>query len=325
MGRADSDNAGGSGNTGGGRGGSSGGSSGGGGGGFGRDTPGSPNAADGRRGSSMGRDGGTAPDSSNPGGRDTPGPRNATDGRRGSTMGRGGGSPGADGSTPASRARDAMSRHAQERAERAGYQEGYSLVGELKKAEEEGTMTPRQRDMAIGMEAGMESKGFMDTASGMLSRGITAISDTVGLGKLGATAAEAGMNAAAVPDNPESRYGATVARNRMDNNMVQDAAQAAAGFFGGPAAGMAVGAINTATNLNANKDIASLNADIDARESASRPSRPGSTGGGTASSARDAMSRNTTQAATAPGRRPFEWSPVDLTKYKKGLMRPYMK
>ncbi len=92
-----------------------------GGGGFGRDTPGSPNAADGRRGSSMGPDGGTAPGRGATGGgglNDTPGaPGNP--GRRGQN---------AAGSTAASRARDAMSRHQRERNIRSIENGGNSLV-----------------------------------------------------------------------------------------------------------------------------------------------------------------------------------------------------
>jgi len=73
---------------------SSGGSRGGGGGGPGRDTPGSPNASDGRRGSSMGAGGGSAGVSGGSPGRDTPGAPDADDGRRGASMGAGGGSAG---------------------------------------------------------------------------------------------------------------------------------------------------------------------------------------------------------------------------------------
>lgn len=329
MGMADSDNAGGSGNTGGRGGGSSGGSSGGGGtgggrpGGFdGRDTPGAPGAADGKRGSSMGRDGGRAGGGTGGGkdgrGANTPGaPSN--EGRRGTH---------AEGSTPASRARDAMARHSREardREQRRGAGDTYSLAGSLKEAEEAGTMSPRQRDMAIGMEAGMESKGFMDSVGGMLSRGVNAVTDTIGLGKVADVAASAGVNAMAVPDNPASRYGAAVARNRMDNSMVQDAAEGLAGLFAGPGASAVVGAVNTGLNLNANKDIASLNADIDAREAAARPTRQPGMGGGTASSARDAMTARTSQPApAAPARPAFEWSPVNMDNYRRGLITPYL-
>lgn len=58
----------------------------------GRSTPGSPNAADGRRGSTMGPSGGSAPANNASPSRSTPGSPNAGDDRRGATMGPSGGS-----------------------------------------------------------------------------------------------------------------------------------------------------------------------------------------------------------------------------------------
>lgn len=315
MGMADSDRDGGSGNTGGRGGSSSGGSSSGG--GRGNNTPGP------RDGNGRGRTDNAGPDGR---GNNTPGPRDGNG--RGRTNSGGKDTPGSPdnpgrrgdhsiGSTAASRARDAMSRHARERNERAAQNGDFDLVASLQEAEQEGTMTPRQRDMAIGMEAGMESKGFMDTVGATINRGITGLTGLLGLGKVGESAVSAGVNAASAPSNPESQYGAQVARSRMDNTMMQDAAEMGAGLLMGPAAGMTVGTINNMANLNANKDIAALNADIDAREAASRSGRRSQADGGSSSRAVSAMR----PSAPAPQKaQPFSWSPVDINQYRRGLL-----
>ena len=95
---------------------SSGGASGGGGGGPGRDTPGSPNASDGRRGSSMGAGGGSAGISGGSPGRDTPGAPDASDGRRGASMGAGGGSAGSESISGSGSARSSFSFNARNSA-----------------------------------------------------------------------------------------------------------------------------------------------------------------------------------------------------------------
>jgi len=313
------------------------GASGGGGGGFGRDTPGDPNASDGKRGSSMGRNGGTAPDGGNPGGRDTPGhPDNP--GRRGPQRGsETPGNPNRVGrrgnretafQTARERAKEAMNRHRGEGlvGGELGLGKTFSLEKELKQAEEDGTMTPRQRDMAIGMEEGMRTEGFMGSVGNMIGGLINSVSNVTGLGDLGRRAAGEAMRAATVPDNPASEYGAAVAKSRMSNSMLQDAAQAAAGIFGGTPGAMAASMANTAINLNENQAISELNADIDARHSNQSQSpgnfapSPGGNGNTKASTAIAAMSRSPGMTASRPPGRAFGWSPVDIGRYRRNPM-----
>jgi len=322
MGQADSDNAGGSGNTGG-SGGSTGGGSGGssgGRGGYGRDTPGSPNAADGKRGSTMGRNGGTATGGGggNNSSRDTPGaPGNP--GRRGVN---------ADGTTPASRARGAMDRHAKEADTRSfGIGKGYSLTGSMISDAEEGAMSPRSMDMAIGMVEGRRNAGLMGSMGSVVGQAAGKLGQALGVSVPGvSTVGQKAFGAvtSSVPNNPESRYGAARAESRMDNNLAQDAAEGVAGMTLGPAGAFAAGAINTAANLNATADIGRLG-DAIGMSSPDSPSRAGSLGGqtGTVSAARDAMASG--RPGAAPKARGFEFSPVNMGSYKRGLMRNYMK
>ena len=129
------------GNAGGGR------SPGSGGGGPGRDTPGAPDASDGRRGSSMGRDGGLA------GGRgvgsgagsNTPGDP-STPGRR---------SQNAEGTTAASRARSAMDRHSKEASDR-----DRSLLGSVTNALSEGFNTVTDT-LGLGDEEGVTTESSL--------------------------------------------------------------------------------------------------------------------------------------------------------------------
>jgi len=336
MGMADSDNAGGSGNTGGGSssGGRGGGSGGGGGGGRstnsgGRDTPGSPNAADGRRGSSMGRDGGVAGGSTGGGGasRDTPGPVDANDGRRGSSMGRVGSRASANGSTAAGRARSAFGRHASEGLYGEG--ESYSLASSLNEDKLAGALSPKNMDMAIGMTEGRQKEGLMGTFGSVIGATAGRIGSALGLdgipgvGSVGKKALGA-LASTGIPDNPESSYGAAVADNAMANTSMQSAGAAIAGLLGGPAGAMAADGVNTAMSLSRTSDIAELGEGLTSSSTTGSVAASGTVGGGTPGTARDAMNARTTQAAAMPGRPAFSWSPVDMNEYSRGLIRPNM-
>lgn len=322
MGRADSDNAGGSGRGGGGVGG--GGSSGGGrGGGFdGRDTPGSPNAADGKRGSTMGRDGGRATgggSSSNNNaqqaaknkGRDTPGaPSNV--GRRGDH---------AAGSTASSRARDAMSRHSAERNQRSGgalaeadlgIGEGYSHPDAIAERAKTGMVSPREMDMARGYNSGRTAALAEQTVGGTVSDVVGRLSQTPGVG--GVAKRGVGVLAGGASSTPEEGYGTAVARNRTENSAVQSAAQMGAGIVGGPVAGKAAGMINTAINANKTSDIGEM---ADALGLNNATQAPAGSGNGPQ---RAASAMQAPTAPAAPATQSFEWNPVNIDEYSKGLL-----
>ena len=260
----------------------------------------------------MGRDGGVARGATGGGnagrGDNTPGsPQN--DKRQGRH---------AEGSTPSSRARDAMSRHQREAKPDYGMGDSYSLTGSLKAAEDAGTMSPRQRDMAIGMEAARPATAFSQAVGGVLSGMVSGATGVMGSGSVASKAAGEGITAGAVPDNPESRYGAAHTKSRMKNNTVQNVAEGVAGFFGGPAAGYAANALNAGINMNKTKDIGELNADMDARREAGKTtvSRPG----GGAQKAATAMRGPAASQAPAAQAQSFSWNPIDMTEYNRGLI-----
>lgn len=317
MGMADSDRDGGSGNT---SGSSSSGSSGGSTGSGrstnhdGRDTPGAPDAPDGKRGSTMGKDGGVAV-GGNRDGKQTPGdPNNSR--RQGQHE---------SGSTPQSRARDAMRRFARERSQRAGYGDTYSLAAELAKAEEDATMTPRQRDMAIGAKEQANISGFMGAAGSIFGKALNSVTGLMGIGDIGETAMGKALSASAVPDNPESHYGAAHSRKESENSGLQDAAEGAAAAAN-PVAGLALGTFNSMIN-HKNNAFSALGKDIaerDAQRQASQPSqnanRPSGDGMKTTSKGSSvANARAAMQPTQAPS--PNYAAPtIDRTRYSGGLL-----
>lgn len=343
MGRADSDNAGGSGRGGGGVGGGS--SGGGRGGGFdGRDTPGSPNAADGKRGSTMGRDGGRAtgggggnsggaPPAAQNRGRDTPGaPTNV--GRRGDH---------AAGSTASSRARDAMSRHQNER-DRTSISRGGIAVGDLDASAglgAEHAMDSQQTENSLNRAGVTDSLGMTNTQRlGAAERAGAALSSTERQQKAGIVAGHDNQFAAnrvndvlgAVP-GVGMLTEAVVERTRPSEVMAVDYNEGRAlansvelGTLGETAVGLGMnklgisapmGPVNFAQAVVRDKI---QNADVhtlrDKGMGAGTPSAPAGSGNG----AQRAVAAMQPQAPAAPATQGFEWNPVDIDEYSKGLL-----
>lgn len=328
-----------------GRGGSPGGNSGGGTGGGrdkggfdGRDTPGSPNAPDGKRGSTMGPDGGRAKGGTGGDGRgdNTPGaPSNP--GRVGRN---------ADGSTPSSRARDAMSRHQRERDARS-IANGGTVVGD------------NDQQAGLGLTHAMDSQ---QTENSLNRAGVT---DTVGMSN--ADRLGAAVNAGAALSSTERQQAegivaghrnqftanrvndimgmvpgmgllteAAVSMSRPANTMAADYGEGRAranatelGTLGETALGYGMskagvtapmGPVNfgqaIARDTVQNESIASLrNAGIGTTQTgAARPK----TGGGNARSARDAMKPEKSAPTAQPAS--FGWSPVNIDHYGQGLL-----
>ena len=219
-----------------------------------------------------------------------------------------------------------MSRHASEAKSRANEAaaetETFSLVESMIADAEEGTMSPRAMDMAVGMVRGREGEMASQGMGGLLGK---AIGKAIGVGVPGIGAAtDKALSAAvsSVPDNPESKYGAAVARSQMENNMAQDAAEGVAAATMGPALGLAVGMANAGINARSTANIGRLGeATGISSPSPSSPNSVGSGGGGTASSAKNAFGGSSVSASRAPQGKAFGWSPVDIKKYRSGLIR----
>ena len=300
-------------------GGSSGGSSGGGTGGNGRG-----NNTPGRNPRGNNTNSGVGP------GNNTPGPRtgdNTRGNRIGGNDGRGDNTPGAPsntgrrgthaaGTTPQSRARSAMDRHTRERARNPGIGPEYSLTESLTEKAEEGAMSPSEMDMAIGMVEGRRDAGMAQAMGGAVSDGLGRLGQALGVPGAGmASKGLLGM-ASNVPDNPASKYGAARAESRMDNNMAQDAAEGIAGLTMGPMGNRVASAVNTSINHRSTQDIGRLG-DAIGMGSGSAPANTSGSGGGsrgTPSAARNAMAPRSAPAQS------FEWNPVDMNRYSKGLL-----
>lgn len=246
-------------------------------------------------------------------------------------MGRDGGSPGANGSTPSSRARSAFDRHDKEGLYGVG--DSYSLANSLNDDKLAGALSPKNMDMSIGMVEGRKRAGLMGTFGSVIGSTVSQLGNSLGLdGVPGVgTAGKKALGALAgtgIPGNPESSYGAAVADNAMANTAMQSAGAAVAGMFGGLPGAMAADGVNTAANLSRTSDIAELGEGLTSSSTtgsvATTNGRPGDIGGGTPSTARDAMNARATQAAAMPGRPAFSWSPVDMNEYSRGLIRPNM-
>lgn len=332
MGRADSDKAGGSGNTGG-RGGSSGGGGTGGGvsDGRGNNTPGHPDNP-GRRGNTKdGRGNNTPGHPNNPNrignsdrgpGHNTPGAP-GTDGRRSS----------APAGTPAARARDAMTRRAgtqvtgesgglmgedatlgKEVADKVGMGTGYSHTDAIAERAKEGMVSPREADIARGYDAGKTQAMAEQSVGGLMSGTISQATGLPGVGKLGNTAL--GQVAGSVPSTPETGYGRTVGYDRASNTAMQSVGQTAAGVVGGPVGARVAGAVNTAINDQRTKDIDRMSAAMGFGTSTT-PNTP-SVGGGNAGTPAAAASAMNAPKPSAPTMG-YAGS-IDMDAYGRGLL-----
>ena len=350
MGMADSDR-GGSGRGGAGVGGGGGGGSSGGG-GYGRDTPGSPNAADGKRGSTMGRDGGIAGDATGGGGsnrntntskpngwsNDTPGaPSNV--GRRGAN---------AEGSTPSSRARDAMSRHQQERDRRSianggmvagdhDDQAGLGTEHAMDSQQTENSLNRAGHTDTLGMTnadrlgAAVEAGAYLSGTERQQARGIVAghrnqfaanrVNDVLGVVPGMGLLTEVAVNRS----RPSETMAVDYSEGRQSANATELGAigEAAVGY-GMAKAGISapMGPVNfgqaVVRDAIQNQSIASLR---DAGFGSGTAGARQSGQGGNAQSALNAM--RPAQPAPATAQAPtteFGWNPVDVNEYSQGLM-----
>lgn len=294
-------------------------------GGPGTDTPGAPNAPDGKRGSTMGPDGGSATGGRDGRGDNTPGsPDNP--GRRGAH---------ADGSTPASRARDAMSRHQKER-DRRSIENGGMIIGDndenaglglthaMDDQQTENTLNRRGVTDTIGMSE-VDRLGEARRGDAMLSqidqqkeRGIrhgfnsqtmaNRVSDITGVPSkiTGAAAAMLGR-----PKNT-MQADVDIGRERASQNEMGAAAGAASlglSEMGVSVPGNVVNFGYSMARTAADKNMSAL------QGSPTERSNP-SVGGGMISQAQPA------QASAAPATKPqnFSWNPVDMNKYSRGLL-----
>jgi len=314
-----------------------------GGGGFGRDTPGSPNAADGRRGSTMGRDGGLADGRGATGGgglNDTPGaPGNP--GRRGQN---------AAGSTAASRARDAMSRHQRERdirsIENGGgslldndsqYGAGLSLTESVDRQNTEHGLNRAGVTDTLGMSevdrlgtakrnnvplSQMEQKTERGIRHGFTSQTMAnRVSDITGI-----PSAATGL-ISSMMGRPKNTMKADVELGREranDHNLGALAAPVSAALNH---AGVSVpgNVVSFGYGMGRAALDENMNALMDSPEAGTAETNqvPGSlaSGNGTkASTAIAAMSRSPGMTASRPPGRAFGWSPVDIGRYRRNPM-----
>jgi len=303
------------GNSGGSSGSSSGGGTGGGrsGGGFGRDTPGSPNAADGKRGSTMGQDGGVAPGRNTGGaGRDTPGaPQN--EGRRGTVAGAG-----VSTRESARRARNSMQSAETrslvgEQTKDYGIGEAYNFSKELQEKKKGTAMTPRERDIQLGIEDGQRAQIAAQamkatTVPTRMASAILGPETTSVVGGLINDAVEKAFSQ--VPQTQGTKYGAALARRETKNSTLQDAAQAVTGAV--PGLGMAVSFGNVAYNDKKSREALGLDTPAPSTNKA-----PAGSGNGSTQVATTAPQR--ARQAFAPARS-FESPTLDMGAYSSGLM-----
>ena len=322
--------------------GSTGGGGTGGGGGFGRDTPGAPDAKDGKRGSTMGPDGGVAGGGTGGGGgrdgrgENTPGaPSN--DGRRGTH---------AEGSTPSSRARDAMSRHQQER-DRRSIANGGAMIGDnddqaglgvthaTDSQQTENSLNRAGVTDTLGMDnadrlgAAVEAGAALSSTERQQARGIVAghrnqfaanrVNDIMGVVPGVGLISDAMVSMSRPSETMEADY--SEGRQRANDTELGAIGEAAVGY------GMAktgvtapMGPVNfgqaIAQDMAKNQSIASLR-DAGFGSGTTGTRRAGK--GGNASTALQAM-KPTKPTTTVNQTTEFGWNPVDVNDYSQGLM-----
>lgn len=193
-----------------------------------------------------------------------------------------------------------------------GVGEGYSHPAAIAERAKTGMVSPAEMDMARGYKSGKDSAIAGQTVGEMAG---DTVSRSVGLPGVGAIA-ESGVSAMAggSTPSPEAQYGAAVARKRASNTMAQSVAQTGATMLGGPVAGMAAGAVNTAINDRRTQDINQMSEALGLNQGG--PAVSGSGNGTT-----NGMLTEARTAIQSPPAQPnFQWSPVNVGNYSQGLL-----